>query len=46
VVLLPRVTVCEDGEAEMEKLPEVEFTTNVTVVEWLRLPLVPVIVKV
>ena len=44
VVLLPRVTVCEDGEAEMEK----EFTTKVTVVECVRLGvlLVPVIVSV
>jgi hypothetical protein len=44
VVLLPRVTVCEDGEAKMEK----EFTTKVTVVECVRLGvvLVPVIVSV
>jgi hypothetical protein len=41
------VTVREDGEAEMEKpgVP-VEVTTKVTVVEWLRLPLVPAIVSV
>jgi len=41
---LPLVTVCEDGEAEMEK----EFTTKVTVVERVRLGLVlvPVIVSV
>jgi len=33
-VLLPRVTVCEDGEAEMEKLGDPpEFTTRVTIVE-------------
>jgi hypothetical protein len=46
-VLLPRVTVREDGEAETEKpgVP-VEVTTKVTVVEWVRLPLVPVIVSV
>jgi len=43
-VLLPRVTVREDGEAEMEK----DFTTRVTVVECVRLGLVlvPVIVSV
>ena len=47
VVLLPRVTVCEDGEAEAEKLGDPpEFTTRVTVAEWMRLPLVPVIVSV
>jgi len=41
------VTVCEDGEAEIEKFGELaEFTTRVTVVEWLRPPLVPVIVSV
>ena len=41
---MPRVTVCEDGEAETEK----EFTTKVTVVECVRLGLVlvPVIVSV
>ena len=41
---MPRVTVCEDGEAEMEK----EFTTRVTVVECVMLGLVlfPVIVSV
>jgi hypothetical protein len=44
---LPAVTVREDGEAEMEKSPEPpEFTNKVTVVEWIRLPLVPVIVSV
>jgi hypothetical protein len=38
------VTVRDDGEAEIEKLgvPD-EFTTKVTVVEWVKLPLVPVI---
>jgi hypothetical protein len=46
-VLLPRVTVREDGEAETEKpgVP-VEVTTKVTVVEWVRPLLVPVIVSV
>jgi hypothetical protein len=46
---LPAVTVREDGEAEMEKFPELaEFTTKVTVVECVRLGLVlvPVIVSV
>jgi len=44
---LPAVTVREAGEAEREKFPEpAEFTTRVTVVEWLRPPLVPVIVSV
>jgi len=41
-VLLPRVTVCEGGVADIEK----EFTTKVTVVEWVMLPLVPVILSV
>jgi len=43
------VTVREDGEAEMEKFPELgEFTTKATVVECVRLGLVlvPVIVSV
>jgi hypothetical protein len=41
------VTVCEDGEAEMEKFGETAaFTTRVTVVEWPRVPLVPVNVSV
>jgi hypothetical protein len=43
------VTVCEDGEAEIEKFGvPAEFTTRVTVVEWVRLglALVPVIVSV
>jgi hypothetical protein len=42
------VTFCEDGEAEIEKFGvAAEFTTKVTVVEWLRLGLVlvPVIVS-
>jgi hypothetical protein len=40
------VTVCEDGEAEREKFGELaEFTTRVTVVEWVRPPLVAVIVR-
>ena len=41
---MPRVTVAEDGEAEIEK----EFTTSVTVVVCIRLGLllVPVIVRV
>jgi hypothetical protein len=40
----PRVTLSEDGEAEIEK----EFTTSVTVVECVRLGLllVPVMVTV
>ena len=42
VVLFGRVTVCEDGEAEMEK----PFTNKVTVAVCVRLPLVPVIVIV
>ena len=44
VALLPRVTVSDEGEAETEN----EFTTRVTVVEWVRLGLVlvPVIVSV
>ena len=41
------MTVWVAGEAEMEKLCELpEFTTRVTVVERIRLPLVPVIVSV
>jgi hypothetical protein len=44
---LPAVTVCEAGEAEREKFTEPgEFTTRVTVVECVRLPLFPVIVSV
>jgi hypothetical protein len=39
--------VREDGVAEMEKSGgTAEFTTKVTVVEWMRLPFVPVIVSV
>jgi len=46
-VLLPRATVCEDGEAEMEKSGEpVEVTTSVTVVLWVRLGLVLIPVMV
>ena len=49
-MLLPRVTVREEGEAEIEKAgePPVEVTTSVTVVEWARLGLVlvPVMVSV
>lgn len=37
-----RVTVCEEGDAEMEK----SFTTRVTVVEWVSDPLLPVMVSV
>ena len=44
---MPAVTVCDDGEAEMEKFGVAPgFTTRVTIVEWVRLPLVPVIVSV
>ena len=42
VVLAPFFTVCEPGVAEIVKLD----TTSVTVVLWVRLPLVPVMVKV
>ena len=46
-MLLPAVTVREDGEAETEKSCELaEFTIKVTVVECVVLPLEPVIVKV
>ena len=41
----PGVTVCDEGEAEMEKSEAVE-TTRVLVVECVRLPLVPVMVSV
>lgn|SRR5581483_2421838 len=40
VVLFPAVTVCEDGDAEIEK----SETMTVTVAECDRLPLVPVMV--
>jgi len=41
------VIVREVGEAEREKFPELgEVTIKVTVVEWMRLPLVPVIMSV
>src|SRR5262249_39702374 len=42
VAVLPAVTLCELGVAEMEK----SFTTRLTVVECTRLPLVPVMVSV
>jgi hypothetical protein len=46
-VLLPWTTVCEDGDADTEKSGvAAAFTTSVTEVLWLELPLVPVIVKV
>src|SRR3954447_12185469 len=46
VVLAPRATVRELGETPMEKSPPpAAVTTNVTVVVWIRLPLVAVIVK-
>jgi hypothetical protein len=39
--------VRDDGVAEMEKFGVAAgFTTRVTIVEWMRLPLVPVIVSV
>ena len=41
----PGVTVCDEGEAEIEKSGAVE-TTRVLVVECVRLPLVPVMVSV
>jgi hypothetical protein len=45
---LPRATVREDGEAEIENpgVPPDEVTTRVTVVEWVRLGLVLVPVTV
>lgn len=45
VVLWPAVTVCELGEAEIEKSGGA-FTTRETVVLCVRLPLVPVMVSV
>ena len=42
VVLAPLLTVCVEGDAERVKLD----TTSVTVVLWVRLPLVPVMAKV
>jgi hypothetical protein len=46
-VLEPCVTVCELGVAAMVKSPvAAEFTTSVTVVECVKLPLVPVMVSV
>lgn len=45
-VFPPAVTVAEAGVAEMEKSPTTgAFTTSVTVVVWLRVPLVPVMVN-
>jgi hypothetical protein len=40
--------VCDGGDAEIEKLPPppAALTARVTVVEWDRLPLVPVMVRV
>jgi hypothetical protein len=47
VVPFPCVTVCELGVAEMLKSGVgTAFTTSVTVVECVKLPLVPVIVIV
>ena len=47
LVPLPCVMVRDDGVAEMEKFGVAAgFTTRVTIVEWMRLPLVPVIVSV
>jgi hypothetical protein len=47
VVPFPAVTVCEPGVAEMLKSGVgTAFTTSVTVVECVKLPLVPVIVIV
>jgi hypothetical protein len=43
-VPLPGFTLRLGGEAEMEKSGD--FTTNVTVVEWTRVPLVPVTLSV
>jgi hypothetical protein len=44
---VPRVTLRVVGETEIVKSGfDAEFTTNVTVVECVRLPLVPVIVSV
>ena len=44
VVLLPCLTDRDEGEAEIPKSGA--FTTSCTVVEWVRVPLVPVIVRV
>lgn len=44
--LEPRVTFRVVGEPEIEKSPMlVLLTTSVTVLEWIRLPLVPVMVN-
>jgi hypothetical protein len=45
VVECPGVTVCDEGEAEIEKSAAAE-TTREVVVECMRLPLVPVRVSV
>ena len=45
VVLSPRLTVCEEGVAEIEKSGAVAWTTSVAVEVRVRVPLVPVIVK-
>ncbi len=46
-MLPPAITVCELGEAETEKSGVGgAFTTNPTVVVWLKLPLLPVMVRV
>jgi len=44
-VLLPTVTVCELGEADKEK-SGCWLTVSVTLAVWVRLPLVPVTVRV
>ena len=41
----PRVTVLEGGVAVSVKSGTAAVTTSVIVVEWIRLPLVPVIVS-
>jgi len=45
--VLPRLTLRLVGETEIVKSGGfTKFTTSLTVVEWLRVPLVPVIVSV
>jgi len=46
--VLPRATLRLAGETEIVKsgTPPTGFTTRVTVLEWLKVPLVPVIVSV
>jgi hypothetical protein len=47
IAVPPPWSVTLPGEAESEKSPPVAVpTTSVTIVEWVRLPLVPVIVSV